>query len=322
MNIPAVEQTKPSLIVALGKSVLEVGGVKKLMKFAVVTIDFMGKIQVPVQLKEIQRSFKECSSTLSFFATVGIVKSWMVDKKTRWQETAALINFTGLQAISSAMFLDKVKIINLSFITMTIGKTPVLSFAMTTLGFGDSIFSLWDTIRESREMRANSTNCLRETEDWSQKRNAIKELPDDPGKVRQKIQDYFGPEVVESVINLNVPDKKEYLEKRLNYEVTKWETNAATSKSKLDKVYSGLVMSIVTLAISILGLAGEFYGIAVLAATSLPMMTVALVMAGFAVFQMLSAHMKERIVGVNPLESAKNQLMIAARTDDPSLVPA
>lgn len=324
MSTQVVSNSKPSVVVALAKSLSDVGDTKKLLKFAIVTIDFVGKmpLELPPQFKELHHNFKECSSTLSFLGTVGVVKMWMEDKKTRWQGTVALINLTALQAISSAFFLEKLKLINLSYITMTIGTTPVLSFAMTYFGLGGSIFSLWDNIREYQETNASKVSCREEWGTWSDRKGQFVKIQDN--EVDNKIREYFGSKVLDllSSKHLSEQDRKVYLEKRLDYEVTKWNTVVAGTSAKLDKLLSGLVMNIVMLAISILGLAGQYYGIAALAATGVPMLTVALVMAGFGVYQMLQSNMKVSQAIINPLESAKNQLMIAARSEDSTLVPA
>jgi hypothetical protein len=318
-----IATTRPSVVEAFGKSVSDLGGVRKILKFAIVAIDFFGKLEteIPFQLKELHRNFKECSSTLSFFATLGLVQMWVAEKRSRWQSTAALVNFTALQAINSAKFLEKLELINLSSLSKTIGNIPVLNLAMSLFGLGGSIFTLWDNVREFRDLQDYKLDADQQKRTWSQKRQDIASMQVDG--VAKKIDEYFNSEVSQQLLSVNLTEQEKmtYLEKRIDYEVTKYNAKVEDTESKLQKLRGGLVMSVVSLAISILGLAGQCLGIAALSATGLPMLTVAFLMAGYGVYQMFKSNMKDVQKVIDPVESAKNQLMIAARSQDPTLVP-
>lgn len=304
-----------TVFVALGKSVSEVRGVKTLFKFANVTVDLMGKLdsEFPAPLKEISRNFKECSSTLSFMGTVGLVKTWVNDKRTRWQSTVTLINITALQLISASMYLEKVKLIDLSYFSMTIGNTPILSLAMSGFGFGVSVFGLWDSLCERQEVKTEYSICEGHQKQWKERQDQFKQLKDH--EIDAKIQEYFGEGLQAPLKDYTDKDKKEYLEKRLDFEVIKSETLLNENQATQKKLQSSLIMSIIGLALTILGYIGQYAGVAILASTSLPMLMISFILSGIGVIQLLKSHMRTASSEISPLENARMHLIAAAKAD-------
>jgi hypothetical protein len=126
-------------------TVSDTKGFMQISEFAIATISFLGKAlaELPVGATEFAKHLKSGVHVLVVVNLINDLKWWFCDARQSWQHTAHKATLIVLETLQTAVFLDAIKVINLSKISTKIGNVPVIGLAASLLTSGTTLFSLW-----------------------------------------------------------------------------------------------------------------------------------------------------------------------------------
>ena len=236
-------------LTVLSTTLLDVKGIMQISELAIATISFVGKAlsELPVGATEFAKHLQSGVHVLVFVSLISDLKWWFCDARQSWQHTAHKATLIVLETLQTAIFLDAIKVINLSKITTKIGGVPVIGLAVSLLTSGTTLFSLWHHGRKIVVLRGQ----IREINE--QRRDLVNQLQQEGNAV-------------------NPMDLV-----RLDEQIT-------VLQIEKTKVKISIVSDISTIALCILGLVGVASGAAILAMNSWLMLVLGLVVAGIGVY--------------------------------------
>lgn len=278
-------------------TVSDAEGMRKISAFATALITAVGEIliEIPEGLTELATRLEDSSKVLSFFNFISHIKWWICEEKKSWQHTLSMISFTAQQALDAAKFLEKVKAIDLSAISATIGSIPVLGLVSGLLGGTASVFGAWHDGRKISELN----------EELRAKRDELDNVQGDivdcasrcqraVGSVQERcqwLQNYISKDEVEEIsltFKENANEKlKEFATKKLAHRVKKLEVEIANCELEKTKSKISLLSNIASVALDILTLIGICASVSALSITGWPMIVLGLVVAGIGVYEYL-----------------------------------
>lgn len=287
---------KQGLTIA-SKSVSDAEGMRKISQFATALISLVGEIliEVPTGLSEFAKRLEDSCKVLSFFNFLSHIKWWLCEERKSWQHTVSMASYTASQALDAAKFLEKIKAIDLSAISVTIGRIPVLGVISGGLSGIACGFGAWHDGKKiydlNKEIVAKRDELNAAEKDLEACKAACQSSAKSKKELPHALRVYVLHEESEQIkrtFKENSNEKiKEFAVKKLEHRVKKLDVEISNHELEKNKATISLIGNIASVAFDILIIIGLCACIGALAVTGWPMLVLALVVAGIGLYEFL-----------------------------------
>lgn len=137
-------------------TITDTKGLLHVSEFAIAMMDAVSNIlvELPISAAEFAKQLKAGVRILCIVNLVSLFKWWVCEERKSWQHTAYKVTCTANEIFNTVMFLENIKVLELSKIAINIGRVPVIGLAVGLLGGAGAVFSLWHYGKQIKALNA------------------------------------------------------------------------------------------------------------------------------------------------------------------------